>query len=127
MTKRGVDYRNLEVWQRAHRLTISLYQVTRGFPDCERFCLVQQLRRAAVSIGSNIVEGRSRSSTAAYASYVDMALASGGEVSYQLLLSRDLGYLEDSVYEPLATEIGIIRNMLGALRNAVLRRKGGAS
>lgn len=51
----------------------------------------------------------------------------GGEVSYQLLLSRDLGYLEDSVYEPLATEIGIIRNMLGALRNAVLRRKGGAS
>ena len=123
MKKHGVDYRNLEVWQRAHRLTISVYQVTRGFPDHERFSLTQQLRRAAVSIGCNIVEGRSRSSDGAYASFLDTALASGGEVSYQLLLSRDLGYIVDAVYEPLASETETIRNMLGALRNSVLRRK----
>ncbi len=113
------DFRNLVVWNRAHQIVLRVYAITRLFPPDERFGLTSQLRRAAVSISSNIAEGRSRESRGAYRALIDVALGSAGEVDYQLLLARDLGYLHAAEHTELAAEVGEIRRMLAALRRAL--------
>lgn len=122
MTDRGIDYTNLEVWRRSHALTLSLYSVTRTFPAEERFGLTSQLRRAAASVPTNIAEGRSRFTPRAYASFVDNAGGSAGEVSYLLRLSHGLEFVKPSVYEPLLIEAIEIRRMLGGLYNSIAKR-----
>ncbi|NUQ21745.1 MAG: four helix bundle protein [Gemmatimonadaceae bacterium] len=127
MSEGKIDHRQLLVWQRAHILVLTIYRVTRTFPAEERYGLTSQLRRAAVAIATNIAEGRSRSTPGAYASFVDIALGSAGEVSYELLLARDLEYMQQSVYEPLVDEIEQIRNMLGGLRQSIINRSRDAT
>ncbi|NUO63998.1 MAG: four helix bundle protein [Gemmatimonadaceae bacterium] len=121
MTESGARYRNLAVWQHAHRLVIDLYRVSRSFPSEERYGLTSQLRRAASSIAMNLAEGASGESPGSYAVSVDHALRSAGEVDYQLLLARDLGYLDSEAYRRFAEEIRCIRAMLAKLYRAVKR------
>lgn len=119
MTRRGADFRNLVVWKRSHQAVLRIYQLTRLFPSDEKFGLTAQLRRAAVSIPSNLAEGSSRSARGSYRAFVDVALGSAGEVDYQLLLARDLGYLHATEHAELACEIGETRRMLAALHSAL--------
>jgi four helix bundle protein len=119
MKTRGIGFENLIVWKRSHEIVLETYALTRLFPAEERFGLAAQLRRAAVSIASNIAEGRSRAARGSYRALVDVALGSAGEVYYQLLLARDLGYIDENDRAPLAAELLEIRKMLGALRRTL--------
>jgi four helix bundle protein len=119
MAIRGADFRNLVVWKRSHQTVLRIYQMTRLFPSDERFGLTSQLRRAAVSIPSNIAEGSSRMARGSYRALVDVALGSAGEVDYQLLLAKDLGYMHCDEHRELASEVVEIRAMLAALYRAL--------
>jgi len=119
MTNGGIGFQNLTVWKRAHQIVLRVYALTRDFPSEERYGLTAQLRRAAVSIASNIAEGRSRAARGSYRALVDVALGSAGEVYYQLLLAQDLGYLHEAERAPLSKELVEVRQMLGALRRTL--------
>jgi len=87
------DYRKLEAFRLADSLVMRVYAVTRKFPADERFTLTSQLRRSAVSVGANIVEGASRASTADYLRFLGIAYGSARELEYELSIARRLGYV----------------------------------
>src|SRR5262245_54883958 len=89
------DFRKLDVWQQAHEVTCDVYRATRKFPREERFGLVDQLRRAGVSVGSNIAEGCGRNNNGDFARSLSIALGSANELLYLLILSNDLEFLPD--------------------------------
>jgi four helix bundle protein len=95
------DHRKLRVFHEAHRLTLSVYKSTRGFPRDEWFGLRAQMRRAAVSIPSNIVEGSARRSTREYLNALNVARGSAGELGYLIGLARELEYLIDQAASEL--------------------------
>ena len=110
------DFRQFDVWKKAHQLALDLYAATTRFPIEERFGLAQQLRRCAVSIPSNIVEGAARPTDRDFARFVGIALASASDAEYQLLLARDLGYIDDGRHELLSQAVVSVRRMLIRLR-----------
>jgi len=109
------DYRDLQVWGKAHQLTLAVYKSTRGFPSEERFGLTSQTRRSSASIAANLAEGCGRRSDGAMARFVQIAMGSGAELSYHLLLARDLGLLKDSEYMKLNSNVNEVMRMLSGL------------
>lgn len=106
-------FEELVVWKKAMELVRLVYQAAKTFPADERFALTDQLRRAVVSIPSNIAEGNGRGSNKDYAHFLSIARGSLYETMTQLRIAKDLGYLDDySQFEVLAVEIG---RMLGAM------------
>lgn len=116
------DPHKLSAFQLADQLAVAVYKHTAGMPPAERFGLTMQLRRAAVSIPSNIVEGCSRSSEAEYLRFLDIALGSACEVEYQLSLARRLGFLPEAEHRSvadLATQTArTLTGLIRALRKA---------
>lgn len=110
------------MWQRSHALALEVYRLTEALPDKERFGLTVQLRRAAVSVPSNIAEGSKREGSQDYARLLNIAEGSLAETDYLLLLSRDLGYLDAEVAEKLRGEAEEISRMLHVLRRKVQGR-----
>ena len=106
------DFRQLRVWQHAHQLALDVYRATDCFPKAEQYGLTRQVRRAAASVPSNIAEGCGRGSNPDFARFLQIALGSVNEVDYQLLLSRDLGFLSPDDHERLSTSADSIRRML---------------
>ena len=90
----GKSYRDLRVWKTAMSLVLEVYRITESFPQTERFGLTSQLRRAAVSVPSNIAEGHARSTRGEYKNSLSTARGSVAEVEVQLTLAQELGYLE---------------------------------
>ena len=115
------DYRKLHVWRRSHRFVVAVYGIIADFPREERFELTAQLRRALVSIPTNIAEGRSRNSEKSFAAFVDIASGSAAETEYLLLLAHEVGYIGAEAHAPLAGEIDEIRRMLHALHAHLAR------
>ena len=116
--KKGVvmqDFRNLEVWQEAHGLTIEVDRVTTRFPDDERFGLTSQVRRSCASIGANLAEGCGRATDADFARFVQMAMGSASETEYHLLLALDLRFIDEPTYRDLDERIRRIKKMLTSL------------
>lgn len=109
------DYRQFSVWQKSHELTLEIYKITKNFPGQEQYGLTNQMRRAACSIPANIAEGASRLSEAEFTRFLEIAMGSANEVSYFLLLSYDLNYIETPSYNQLSTNIDEIQRMLRAL------------
>lgn len=109
------NYENLKVWNKAHQLTLDLYQCTRSFPEDERFGLISQIRRASASIGANIAEGCGRRGNAELARYLHMAMGSASEVQYHLRLSRDLSFLRGEQYTKLHAQVIEVKRMLASL------------
>jgi four helix bundle protein len=109
------DYRRLSVWKRAHGLALGIYRSTASFPDRERYGLVAQLRRAAVSVVSNIAEGSGRQSDKELARFLRIARGSACEVECQLLLSRDLGFLQQDSWTTLDSDCREVSQMLNGL------------
>lgn len=107
-------YRDLAIWERSHALALQIYAATKSFPKEELFGVTSQIRRAAVSVPANIAEGCGRDSDAELKRFLDIAHGSASEVEYFLLLSHDLGYVTSTQYDPLNSEVGQIKRMLGA-------------
>ena len=109
------DFTNLLVWQKAHTCTIAIYQVTKHFPSEEKFGLISQIRRASISIESNLAEGCGRNSDREFARFVSIAQGSAFEVRCQLILARDLDYISREIFQSLQQQILEINPMLNAL------------
>jgi four helix bundle protein len=109
-------YSKLRVWERSHRLVLELYRATQGFPVAERYGLTSQLRRAALSVPTNIAEGTKRTSRKDYAHFLNIAEGSLAETEYLILVSRDLGFIPPSAANKQLAEVGEILRMLHGLR-----------
>jgi four helix bundle protein len=109
------DFTKLLVWQKAHNMTINIYKFTANMPIEEKYGLTSQIRRSAVSIESNLAEGAGRDSDKEMARFVDIAMGSSFELRCQILIARDLGYLETSKCEMLESKILEVNRMLGGL------------
>lgn len=109
------SYKNLIVWQKAVELVSDIYKLTSLFPPEEKFNLTSQIKRSAVSIPSNIAEGRMRSTRKDYRSFLFNALGSGAELETQLLLARNLGYGNQKVLEKCENLLNEIMRMLNVL------------
>jgi four helix bundle protein len=111
-------YRDLEVWQKSMAFVEDVYKAVKGFPQEERYCLADQIRRAAVSIPSNIAEGFGRDSNAEFLRFLSIARGSLYEVSTQLEIARRIGYLppESGLYPQIVS--------IGKMLNALRRRLG---
>ena len=111
------SFEKLEVWNESKEFTKSIYTLTSNFPDSEKFGLVSQLRRASVSICSNIAEGSARKSFKDKAHFTTMAFSSTVEVLNQLILSFELDFIKEKDYLKLRLDIESITNKLNGLRN----------
>lgn len=103
------------VWQEAHRLAIMVYKETASFPDNEKFGLTNQLRRASVSVPSNIAEGFCRQSPKEKINFYFISLGSLSEVQSQILIAKDLGYLNDTGFEKLDTQSVLVSRLCNGL------------
>jgi four helix bundle protein len=113
------NYRDLVIWEKAHRLTLAVYRNTQSFPVEERFGLTSQMRRSCASIAANLAEGCGRRSDGEMARFVQIAMGSGAELSYHLLLARDLCLLNKEMYESMDSDLAIIMRMMSALSSKV--------
>jgi four helix bundle protein len=122
MNKIG-HFRDLHVWQRGMDVVEAVYRASARFPKAEVFGLASQVRRAAVSVPSNIAEGHARASTREYLHHVSIAQASLAEVETQLEIASRLGYVAYADLNPILERATVLGKQLYALRDALLRRK----
>lgn len=116
-------FEDLEVWQRSHRLTLTVYRLTRSFPEDEKFGVTAQMRRAAVSIPANIAEGFGRRQAKDKCRFYNIAEGSAEELKYLLRLARDLEYLRD--VREYRRQLDGISSMLRRLIDVISRGNGG--
>lgn len=109
------SFTDLRAWQEGHKLVLYIYKVTKQFPRDELFGLVSQMRRAAVSVTSNIAEGFGRSSYADKVRFYDMAQASNTELQNQLLIARDVGHLETKKFLPISHQSVLVHKIINGL------------
>jgi four helix bundle protein len=114
------DFHNLEVWKKAHELTLDIYRLTERFPRTEVFGLSIQLRRGAAAIATNLAEGCGRMQ-AEFGRFVQIAFGSACEVEYQLLLSRDLGLITVEQFDSVVADVLELKRMLNGLLKRVQR------
>lgn len=113
------NYKDLQVCERAHVLTLATYRATRCFPIEERFGLTSQIRRSCSSIPANLAEGCGRRSDGEMGRFIQIAMGSGAELSYHLLLARDLQFLSRQDYESLESDLSIVMRMLSSLSRRI--------
>lgn len=118
------NYQDLQVWTKAHSLTLDLYRMSRGFPREEIYGLTSQMRRAAVSIGANLAEGCGRRARGDLARFVRIALGSASELDYHLLLCRDLGFLKIEDFGRSKERLTEVRKMLTSFLTSVEKQAG---
>ena len=99
------NFKDLKVWEKAHRLTLDLYRTTRSFPQSELYGLTTQIRRAAASIGANLAEGCGRLTDPEMGRFLQIAMGSASELDYHLLLAKDLQLLKSADYEKAEEKI----------------------
>ena len=110
-------FEDLVVWQKAHNLVLKIYKITKDFPSEEKFGLVSQMRRAAVSIAANIVEGFRKRSKKDKLNFYNIAQGSSDELRYYVILTKDLGYLNDN--PEINSQIDEIGKMLTGLIESI--------
>jgi four helix bundle protein len=109
------NYKDLQVWQKARQFTLKIYATVATFPKEEIYNLTSQIKRSSSSIPTNIAEGCGRFSQKDLANFLQIALGSSHELEYQLLLSKDLGFIDDKIFIDLEKEVGEIKAMLISL------------
>jgi four helix bundle protein len=112
------NFRDLIVWQKAMRATAEVYRVSRAFPKEELFVLTAQIRRAAISIPSNIAEGHARQGRE-FANFLSIALGSAAELETQLLLAVEFGYLQTNQLDAIVGLLTEVRRMAAAIINKI--------
>ncbi len=113
------SYKTLKVWQKAHVLVLSIYELTNGFPKQELFGLTSQIRRSSVSIAANLAEGCGKATSKDTANFFQTSLGSLHETEYYLLLAKDLTYISNEIYEMRDYEIREVKAMLVSLIKTV--------
>jgi len=113
------NFRELLVWQKSINFVVRIYEMTRSFPNEERYNLVSQMQRAATSISSNIAEGAGRNTNALFKQFLTIAIGSAHELETQIIISKQLGYINGENSEELVTELNGIQKMLYALHNSL--------
>lgn len=108
-------FKNLDIWKRAVELASQIYDVTVEFPDEEKYGLVSQLRRCAVSIGSNIAEGAGRGSVKQFKHFLSIAYGSSYELETQLIIAENLDFIDKSENEALLNEVNTLQKMIYSL------------
>ena len=116
------NYKELKVWQKAYHLCIEIYKITKDFPKEERYGLTSQIRRASVSVPSNIAEGYGRKTTREYIQALYVAYGSNCELETQILLSGDLGYIKPEDLEKLQGVLEDVERMLMGLIRSLENR-----
>jgi len=109
------DFHELKVWQKAHQLTLAIYQVTAAFPREELYGLTSQLRRCSASIAANLAEGCGRNGDAEFARFCSIAMGSASELEYHLLLAKDLKLINPKNHAELSQRATELKRMLTAL------------
>jgi len=118
------NYRELIAWQKAMELAEEVYRVTKGFPREEAYGLSSQLRRAAVSIPSNIAEGQGRRSTKEFIHFLGMAYGSLQEVETQIILATRIGYCQSTQEAELLERTAEVGKLINGLTKALRRKTG---
>ena len=115
------DFKKLAIWTKASELSKEVYLITRKLPDDEKFGLVSQMRRASVSIPSNIAEGTSRNSETDYKRFLEFAIGSAFELETQLVIAHTIGYLNQEEVDKLQNEIVALEKQINALISVLKR------
>jgi len=116
------SFEKLDVWQKARQLVVKIYRLTAKFPSEEKFGLVSQIKRATISITSNIAEGTSRSSLKDQIRFTEIAYGSALEVYCQLVSSVDLGFISENDFQEIDLHLKEVTNKLNALKNSQEKR-----
>ena len=115
------SFEKLEVWQLSRKLSVSIYKTTASFPSEEQYGLISQLRRASVSVSSNIAEGNSRFSQKDKAHFFEMSFSSLMEVMNQLIISFDLSFIPNETLNVYRKNIAELSNKLNALHKSIVK------
>jgi four helix bundle protein len=113
------NYRELKIWHKAIELSVEIYELVADFPSDEKFGIVSQLRRASVSVPSNIAEGSSRKSQKEFAHYLSMSLGSLFEIETQLTISNRIRYIDNKNLEEFKIKITDLVKMIMAFKNHI--------
>ncbi|MDR0829344.1 MAG: four helix bundle protein [Prevotellaceae bacterium] len=116
------SFEKLDVWQNTRKFVVNIYKLTAKYPNTEKFGIVSQMQRAAVSICSNIAEGSSRSSLKEQVRFIEIAYGSALEIYCQLTISLDLNYITETEFQEMNILLKEITNQLNAFKNSQLRR-----
>jgi S23 ribosomal protein. len=111
------QYKELKIWQKAMELVTEIYRITKGFPNDEKFGLVSQINRSAVSIPSNIAEGAGRNSEKEFIQFLAISHASSFELETQLIISRNINYLSNDTLNEFTDQITELQKMNFALQS----------
>lgn len=114
--KKIKSFTGLFAWQEGHKLVLMIYKITEQFPDKERFGLISQMRRAAVSITSNVAEGFSRKTNKDKVQFYAMAQGSLTELQNQLIVARDVGYLQEYDFQKIASQTITANKLINGLK-----------
>lgn len=114
------DYKKYDTWKIAHELVKEVYLISESFPKSELFGLTSQIRRASVSIPTNIAEGCGRSTDKEFARFLEISLGSTNETEYLLLLSCDLGFTSEDILSSLNPKLNLVRQKIIQLRKKLL-------
>lgn len=113
------DFRKYDVWKLGHELVLEVYSITSRFPGNEQFGIVSQIRRAVVSVPTNIAEGCGRKTDTEFVRFIHIALGSAHEVEYLFQLSHDLKYIDEATYASLNEKVNIIKRKLYHLEKSI--------
>ena len=116
------DFKTLRVWEAFHQITLCIYKITKRFPSEELYGLTSQMRRSSASVATNIAEGCGRHTDPDMAWFLNIAMGSASELEYQLLLSKDLAYIDQSQYQTIEKNLTTAKKMLNTLIKKVRDR-----
>lgn len=115
------DYKKLKVWKDAHQLAIDIYKLSKYFPEEEKYGMISQIKRSACSVPTNIVEGCGQIDNGNLVRFLGIAKGSAFEVEYQLLLSKDLGFISEEQYQIMNEKtkyvIRMLTKLIGSLKS----------
>jgi len=117
-------YKKLKVWQESHRLVLEIYKITKSFPKEELYGLISQMRRAAISVAANIVEGQSRYGRKEFLKFLYIASASLAELEYYFDLTLDLGYINRETFDKIDNQRLLVGKLLQGLILSLKRSSG---
>ncbi len=111
------NYENLDIWKKSINLATIIYKTTKSFPKDELYGLISQIRRAAVSVSSNIAEGAGRGSKKEFLRFIMISLGSLNELESQIVIAKNLNYIKEEEFQNLSSKVEELGNLLGGFRN----------